>query len=566
MGINISPTTGLITTSGALHDNTFQLSTLGIRRGFAGKFGQWESIELVDGDVAQPVPAAQPTRQEVNHSSSGGMQADTARHLDHTPRLRTRRVLGWTLSHFMNLHELVTVIKGAIQGHRDLYFTHLTLHRNINRENILICPVVPTSLKDRRGGSTPTTRGIATVGCLSNLNYAIKAEKRCALPTSSVTRFELRMTTYMNKLREDDGSFWRGPTYNSDFCINEDDEEEVVPDGLWQTPGLLEMIYCRLQGRSLDIFFFLQAFWAEMKELDRSPNKMVDMLYTFMKTRDSGSDPDFYRKMMLDWIEEPMHRPPDWKDHATPEDDYPGTLAFMSGEILHYKLLYQDTRLTATVGGRIRPQINCAIHDLEAFFWVLMHLCITCTGPGENQAAVLSEEDSTFVMQLFHPTSKATLAATKATMFAKDNGWQNFSTECLGRIQPYFKPLTGLLEDWWKELNRAYYFYDRVEDARIHDNVLGIIADHLEHDGPFWDSDVTTPAQKAMAENRMKEIALVLDETIPQTPPQNTTSRGKVRPRDALSPEPSFVERAPTKAKKPKIEHRPSEKDDDLSS
>ncbi|THH17211.1 hypothetical protein EUX98_g9170 [Antrodiella citrinella] len=118
------------------------------RGGIQGKAAEWE-------------------RGVVDPEQIGEKRAAVSSHFPFAVRVLVRTLMltyGWPIKYFKDLKELVRTIRDAVQGHRDLYFNRLVLHRDVSAGNILICP---------NGDDVEDT-----TGCIIDLDHAKKALKR----------------------------------------------------------------------------------------------------------------------------------------------------------------------------------------------------------------------------------------------------------------------------------------------------------------------------------------------------------------------------------------------------
>lgn len=116
--------------------------------------------------------------------------------------------------------------------------------------------------------------------------------------------------------------------------------------------------------------------------------------------------------------------------------------------------------------------LHNAIHDIEAFFWVLTYLCLTRQGPGgrcRDELMLGRPHDSvsgpiinTYWCLLGNEDIQS-MAKNKSRIFIKDH----YKKHVLQYIHPYFSPLKGLLLKWWKILRLAYQYpcFEAVHDA-----------------------------------------------------------------------------------------------------
>ncbi|KAA8896340.1 hypothetical protein FN846DRAFT_993889 [Sphaerosporella brunnea] len=87
--------------------------------------------------------------ERVSTSQQQPLFTDTNQHLHHTgemnlqKRVKTRTMMsavGIPLLYFSSYKHLLLALRDAIRGHRYLYTEHNIVHRNISRNNLLLCP------------------------------------------------------------------------------------------------------------------------------------------------------------------------------------------------------------------------------------------------------------------------------------------------------------------------------------------------------------------------------------------------------------------------------------------
>ncbi|KAF9460294.1 hypothetical protein BDZ94DRAFT_1311668 [Collybia nuda] len=131
------------------------------------------------------------------------------------------------------------------------------------------------------------------------------------------------------------------------------------------------------------------------------------------------------------------------------------TLPYASAEILSGLRMFD--------GGNRDFDVHGAVHDLEAFFWVIASLCITRCGTGgkcceELKPGTLPTPETrqlSLISHCFFYTENTTaLINNKKKLFTKDE----FVEYVLPHVHPYFEPLKPLLVKWWKILRIAHRF------------------------------------------------------------------------------------------------------------
>lgn len=119
-----------------------------------------------------------------------------------------------------------------------------------------------------------------------------------------------------------------------------------------------------------------------------------------------------------------------------------------------------------------RQRPHNAIHDAEAFFWVLTYLCLTRRGPGGRRRDELipgrpHHPYLAFIISayrcFFGNDNILNMAKNKSQLFLHNE----YEQYVLPYIHPYFSPLQGLLLKWWKILQLAHRYptFEAVHDA-----------------------------------------------------------------------------------------------------
>ena len=147
-----------------------------------------------------------------------------------------------------------------------------------------------------------------------------------------------------------------------------------------------------------------------------------------------------------------------------------GTIPYTSGEIMSLQRYFRGHR----------PVFHDAVHDLESFFWVLIHICITRKGPGAGdhcqELEQANDENQAYhtlrrVILCFFESDDATIRENKRELFQNPHHVGEF---VLDQFHPYFRPLRKLVEEWYHVLQLAHEFH-AFEYRDIHDMVLEIV-------------------------------------------------------------------------------------------
>jgi hypothetical protein len=144
-----------------------------------------------------------------------------------------------------------------------------------------------------------------------------------------------------------------------------------------------------------------------------------------------------------------------------------GTPPYTSGEILESQRYFRRGHV-----------FHDAVHDLESFFWVLVHICLTRKGPGGVRREELEEENeneefTTFrrVIFCFFDSSDDTMRANKRHLFLNPDHLEEF---VLANFHDYFHTLKGLVKEWFHVLLLAHQFH-AFEYHNIHNMVVEIL-------------------------------------------------------------------------------------------
>ncbi|KAI0370607.1 hypothetical protein BV20DRAFT_286509 [Pilatotrama ljubarskyi] len=160
-----------------------------------------------------------------------------------------------------------------------------------------------------------------------------------------------------------------------------------------------------------------------------------------------------------------------------------GTPPYASAFILNEGSIQPDRY---GLGGLVQSRVvvHDAIHDMESFFWVLLYLSLTRSGPGGNRRKELSgdldtqpERDREQVAELRHVVycffdgTLEVIAWNKKRLFERS---ELFETLVLCHVHPYFDPLKPALRQWLSLLLNAYEF-EGYEYHNIHEFVIALL-------------------------------------------------------------------------------------------
>ena len=105
-----------------------------------------------------------------------------------------------------------------------------------------------------------------------------------------------------------------------------------------------------------------------------------------------------------------------------------------------------------------------AVQDLESFFWVLVHMCLTRQGPGGVRPEELEQKNQEKeeynglrrVIHCFFDSTMNTMAANKLAIFKHSS---EFDQYILDNFHGYFQPLRDLVKEWFHLLILAHKFH-----------------------------------------------------------------------------------------------------------
>ncbi|KIJ31993.1 hypothetical protein M422DRAFT_783649 [Sphaerobolus stellatus SS14] len=179
---------------------------------------------------------------------------------------------------------------------------------------------------------------------------------------------------------------------------------------------------------------------------------------------------------------------PKFSNHKAGDGLRTGTYPFMSHAII-----------------KPQPDPHEAIHDIESFWWILVHLAMTRAGPGGLRRLITkppeTDEDLIISQQIYNyfDGPPGTLSASKAAVFSVgyEKALRTVENNLLANFHSYFEPLKGIILKWWKILYSGYEFSTGYERLNIHHHVLTMLKEAMA------DPALTRPhAQMEVEENR----------------------------------------------------------------
>ncbi|KAH8089886.1 hypothetical protein BXZ70DRAFT_495300 [Cristinia sonorae] len=377
------------------------------------------------------------------YGSLGKLNKEVAE-LNDSNRVLTRTVIetyGWPLKRAMDLKELLSTIRDAIRGHKELYFKNNTLQRDVSQGNILFGPKEweESKLQD-------------TFGFLIDLDHAKK--------TDSVVKYSRPSDEQStdDAIRSVEKSFVR---------LNSDSQKRAIDLGL--APVLLRMF-----GNDM---YTVSAYVGCYKGKD-----LKDIAYMCEQ----------FRKWEI--FMERGGLQPSWDDVRATQSVRTGTVAFMSGEILSCKpyRIANNREIRRDLGPKDQPT-HSSIHDVESFFWVLVYQGLIRAGPGDDVRPEITtanpsstDEDLRKIVWSLFDGSEEVVEKTKDNYFSEpleNHGEQysQFKEDVVDRFSPYFKPIGGLIIRWMEILRANYIVSGHAVQGTIHDQVLTLLDEWLEN-------------------------------------------------------------------------------------
>ncbi len=149
-------------------------------------------------------------------------------------------------------------------------------------------------------------------------------------------------------------------------------------------------------------------------------------------------------------------------------NSYKGTPPYTSGEILSRERYYPGPGLDL---------FHDALHDIESFFWVLVHICITRSGPDAQRRAELEGDGKDhpelhLVVYCLFDGDQNVLAFNKKKLFRAPDDFENL---IVPHFHPYFIVLKPCMQEWFRLLVLAYQYVEGYEYHNIHRRVLDIL-------------------------------------------------------------------------------------------
>ncbi|CDO70324.1 hypothetical protein BN946_scf184843.g13 [Trametes cinnabarina] len=347
-------------------------------------------------------------------------------------RTRTRVVLktfGCSIKFFTTLPELLTCFLHAVRGHRFAYVNGY-VHGDVSTGNLLITTV--------RQDDSIEHRFQDIRGCLIDFDHA-KEVRPVSLRKAKLEPFDVSTTSDMIR------------THHPEVVerITEEVMERACQLVNFREPE--QNVFTRARNLSSYIEAALQ--YHEISGRMPPPNKVFTPEHL-------GWNADL---LLPPTVDIPRDRFRDGPRLGAPRT---GTPPYASAKILNEEPVEVGRWRRHTF---LRPSIvvHDAIHDMESLSsGVLLHLCMTHSGPGDARRAELVGEpdpdndavdapELRRIVYCFFEGPLEVIAWNKREAF---RDCESFEPLVLRHIHPYFEPLRPLLRRWWELLLLAYGF------------------------------------------------------------------------------------------------------------
>ncbi|KAF8889477.1 hypothetical protein CPB85DRAFT_275757 [Mucidula mucida] len=335
-----------------------------------------------------------------------------------TSRTHTRLLFstfGWPLKDFKTRREAVCGIRDAVVGHEYVYYNGL-LHQDISPGNIIL------AWCDEDVGTT----GLGTKGCLIDFD---RGKYGKANETEAPAKFPPL---------DRDSAKRKASLFHEVMAV--EDMMHTIIDGSVMVAGSAAV-------DSFELFKYVAKAWIYVSRFAISAERIVDSaLLRWTKVS---------RKFSFKLTEEERQ-----------SDSRTGTPPYTSGEILSRERYYIDSDL-----------FHDAVHDMESFFWVLIHICLTRSGPDAQQRVELDGDNKDhqqlcFIVHCFFSCTENDLAFNKRKLFKAPD---DFEKVIIPHFHPYFDELKPFMREWFSLLVLAYDYLEGYEYHNIHRRVLDIL-------------------------------------------------------------------------------------------
>ncbi|KAF8889478.1 hypothetical protein CPB85DRAFT_1441387 [Mucidula mucida] len=331
-------------------------------------------------------------------------------------RVHTRLLLstfGWPLKYFRTRREAVRGIRDAVGGHGYVYYNGL-LHRDISPGNIVL------AWCDEDVGTT----GLGTKGCLIDFDrgkYGIENESALEVPA-----------TFDAVTNDDD----LAPLFSRFFQKDTSTQITIASDAIIAGSRVTPL------G---NVYTYLSTVWTHVSTFAQCGQTINCSVLKWTKG---------LRKFSFKFTEEQRQ-----------SGSRTGTPPYTSGEIL-LQIRYSTKA----------PIFHDAIHDIESFFWVLVHICLTRSGPGQRRKELDGDSGDhkvlQFIIYCFFDAKPVDLGANKKLLFDRP---EDFEGTIIQNFHPYFDELKPFMREWFSLLVLAYQYIEGYEYHDIHRRVLDIL-------------------------------------------------------------------------------------------
>ncbi|TRM59836.1 hypothetical protein BD626DRAFT_506572 [Schizophyllum amplum] len=385
--------------------------------------------------------------------------------------VRTRTVLstfGLPLTYFADRVELVRTVLDGVKGDRDMF-----------ARNILSADICPDNILIR------ALENGAPTGCLVNVDYALReaSSLRAATESDHVANidtptedFEETVDLIENtmKVLSKRGAIPNRPDFERTVLAH---ALRAVEDG-----------DSKSRQPCTDVIPTVSYLTATASYIHRSSNTSPGARYTLQTLRWNVDVPPSRPTLDSELLkQQPWSRPT--------------SIPYVSPELSGAQPLVFACRNSGRYRHIGHPVYWDAVHNVEAFFWSLLYICITRDGPGShrrreltcNMDEIRDPAEKAAVQSLRHITNcffdgdAHTLLVNKRNLHraAGTDSDDDFVKHVLPHVAPYFEPFKDTLRNLFDVLMLAYAFR-AFEYRDIHSRAIAILEDllnrlHLDH-------------------------------------------------------------------------------------
>jgi hypothetical protein len=145
-----------------------------------------------------------------------------------------------------------------------------------------------------------------------------------------------------------------------------------------------------------------------------------------------------------------------------------------------------------------RPEPHDAIHDLESFWWILVHLALTREGPGKRRRVASGSPLQDTLINYFDNYHE--LVQFKQGIFGRsiEKAQGTMEVDLLAHFDNYFAPIKPLVRQWWAILRLGFQFQG-YERANVHEFILKLLREQIDS---MDDSELETALSRREADRR----------------------------------------------------------------